>query len=97
MFSNALNHSSPGSPIEFEWVMHNGQTHLTMWNQGGPIPPSITEGFDRKQADNRKHFGLYLMEQIVKGYRGFIDWEMLPAEHTRAASVGVTVRLPTAG
>ena len=97
MFSNAKRHRISGTPVTFECSILGYQLHLSLINVSkNAIEESTIRAKNEKTfGDRRPRFGLYLIDQIALGYRGFVDLENI-SEEKGAFRVRSRVRLPIA-
>ncbi|MBW4484021.1 MAG: HAMP domain-containing histidine kinase [Tildeniella torsiva UHER 1998/13D] len=87
--SNAVKYGEPDTPITFILQRDNGWIHLTIHNQGTPIPPEtqsiLFQQFRRTPAAEEKTgwgLGLFLAKNIVEAHRGTIDIESAEGKGT---------------
>jgi len=98
---NAIEHGTPGTPIEVKVKVEGEEVLLDMHNQGQVIAPELVpfifDPFRRaeeqgKSKSNRLGLGLYIAEQIVHGHGGSISVHSTASEGTT-----FSVRLPRHG
>jgi hypothetical protein len=98
VFQNAIKHSNmPDAPVEFVCTTKDHFACFEMTNSAAPVSKTFMNASMKIQVDGRKRFGLYLMEQIVSGYSGYIRYDNLPAEGKLPPRVRVSIRLPMDG
>jgi len=80
LVGNALQHGSPGEPVEVRVSSNNGHGRLEVENRGAPIPEAIKatifEPFRRaegRQDSTGLGLGLFIAREIVRAHGGTIE------------------------
>jgi PAS domain S-box-containing protein len=89
LVSNAIHHSSPGTPIRISTQGREGEVTLSVHNHGPPIPEEIRahifEPFKRRSGPRTAKglgLGLYIVESIVSAHGGKVEFRSTPSEGT---------------
>jgi signal transduction histidine kinase len=97
LLANALNHGSPGSPVDVTLAQEDGAARIEVSNRGEPIPESMREaifepfrraGTGPGAPPPGLGLGLYITREIVRAHRGSIELE------SGADRTTFSVRLP---
>jgi PAS domain S-box-containing protein len=95
---NALQHGTPGTPVDFRLQDEGGHVSVEVHNQGPPIPadtlPHVFEPFRRAVgeeplAPQGLGLGLFIVKEIVAAHGGTLE-----VRSTREEGTTFTVRLP---
>ncbi|TYC59822.1 PAS domain S-box protein [Rhodobacterales bacterium] len=95
LLGNAVTHGTKGAPITVKASSHSGELHLSVSNQGTPIPEnvqkSLFEPFFKGNASENTHglgLGLYICSQIAQAHDGKLSME------TDESATTFTLELP---
>lgn len=96
LLGNAVTHGDPAHPIRVEIGAKAGELHVSVTNQGTPIPEvvraSLFQPFSRQEGQKNLQglgLGLYIASEIARAHGGRID-----VESTASAGTTFTLRMP---
>ena len=94
LVSNAIEHSTPETPIKIKLIQNNLMAELEIINLGDPLPDSLASIFNlfvsNSSAEENRGLGLYVVSQIIENHAG--DIEVNSLENPSGASF--TIKIP---